>query len=110
MKSCYGLTLTEVLVGACIFAIAVSGISGAMRQGSRLILDAENKKKAYTNAQSLLEKYLTSSYTEISVLDGSNIQDADTGCWIVVSEKEMDAGVCGCIQQIFLEAYEKSCN
>lgn len=90
-----GLTLTEVLVGACIFAIAVSGISGALRQGSRLILDAENKKKAYTDAQSLLEKYLTYSYTGISALNGNNIQDAATGCSIRVLETVMTTATSG---------------
>ena len=82
-----GLTLTEVLLGICIFAISIAGVSGAMRQGHKMLSEAQNKKVAFSNAQSLLEKYLTYSYAGMKAIVGTH-QEA-SGCQVIVADTQM---------------------
>ncbi|MBF0122730.1 MAG: hypothetical protein HQL21_04900 [Candidatus Omnitrophica bacterium] len=87
-----GLTLTEVLIGVCIFAISIAGISGTMRQGHKMIAEAQAKKVAYSNAQSLLEKYLTNSYSGMVALAGTHAEagiGSGAACLVTVAQQTM---------------------
>ena len=87
-----GLTLTEVLIGIFIFAISIAGVSGTMRQGHAMLSEAQHKKVAFSNAQSLLEKYLTSSYEGMVALVGMHPESEvgpGTGCQVIVAQEEM---------------------